>query len=115
MIDRLTFKLLRDDAAAVYLNGREVYRASNLSRTARHTTYASSTIVDENAYATFEVSGKRLDNGKNVIAVEVHQASRNSSDLSFAQSSQHLAHRAQHTAHHSQHAAHRRQLIVHST
>ena len=84
LIDRLTFKLLRDDAAAVYLNGREVYRDSNLSRTARHTTYASSTIVDENAYATFEVSGKRLANGKNVIAVEVHQASRNSSDLSFA-------------------------------
>ena len=84
LIDRVTFKLLRDDAAAVYLNGREVYRDSNLSRTARHTTYASSTIVDENAYATFEVSGKRLANGKNVIAAEVHQASRNSSDLSFA-------------------------------
>ncbi|MEE2947649.1 MAG: Ig-like domain-containing protein [Verrucomicrobiota bacterium] len=84
LIDRLTFKLLRDDAAAVYLNGREVYRDSNLSRTARHTTYASSTIVDENAYATFEVSGERLSNGKNVIAAEVHQASRNSTDLSFA-------------------------------
>jgi hypothetical protein len=84
LIDRLTLKLLRDDAAAVYLNGREVYRDSNLSRTARHTTFASSTIVDENAYATFEVSGDRLTNGKNVIAAEVHQASRNSSDLSFA-------------------------------
>ncbi len=84
LIDRLTFKLLRDDAAAVYLNGKEVYRDSNLSRTARHTTFASSTIVDENAYATFELSGARLTNGKNVIAAEVHQASRNSSDLSFA-------------------------------
>ena len=84
LIDRVTFKLLRDDAAAVYLNGVEVYRDKNLSRTARHTTYASSTIVDENAYATFEVDGSRLANGKNVIASEVHQASRTSSDLSFA-------------------------------
>ena len=84
LIDRVTFKLLRDDAAAVYLNGVEVYRDKNLSRTARHTTYASSTIVDENAYATFEVDGSRLANGKNVIASEVHQANRTSSDLSFA-------------------------------
>ncbi len=84
LIDKVTFKLLRDDAAAVYLNGKQIYRDSNLSRTARHTTYATSTIVDENAYATFEVSGSRLTNGKNVIAAEVHQASRTSSDLSFA-------------------------------
>ena len=84
LIDRITFKLLRDDAAAVYLNGLEVYRDKNLSRTARHTTYATSAIVDENAYATFEVDGSRLVNGKNVIASEVHQANRTSSDLSFA-------------------------------
>ena len=84
LIDRVTFKLLRDDAAAVYLNGIEVYRDKNLSRTARHTTYASSPIVDENAYATFEVDGSRLGNGKNVIASEVHQVNRTSSDLSFA-------------------------------
>ena len=84
LIDRVTFKLLRDDAAAVYLNGMEVYRDKNLSRTARHTTYASSPIVDENAYATFEVDGSRLGNGKNVIASEVHQVNRTSSDLSFA-------------------------------
>jgi hypothetical protein len=84
LIDRLTFKLLRDDAAAVYLNGREVYRDSNLSRTARHTTFASSTIVDESAYATFVVDGSSLAKGENIIAAEVHQASRTSSDLSFA-------------------------------
>ena len=84
LIDRLPFKLLRDDASAVYLNGTEVYRDSNLSRNARHTTFASSTIVDENAYATFEVDGSRLANGKNVVTAEVHQSNRTSSDLSFA-------------------------------
>ena len=40
--------------------------------------------MDENAYATFEVDGSRLGNGKNVIASEVHQVNRTSSDLSFA-------------------------------
>ena len=84
LIEKMTFKLLRDDAAAVYLNGKQIYRDSNLSKTARHTTYATSTIVDETAYATFEVLGSRLANGKNVVTAEVHQASRTSSDLSFA-------------------------------
>ena len=84
LIDKMTFKLLRDDAAAVYLNGKQIYRDSNLSSNARHTTYATSTIVDETAYAVFEVAGSRLANGKNVVTAEVHQASRTSSDLSFA-------------------------------
>ena len=84
LIEKMTFKLLRDDAAAVYVNGEQVYRDSNLLQTARHTTYATSTIVDESAYATFEVVGGSLTNGKNVVAAEVHQASRTSSDLSFA-------------------------------
>ena len=84
LIEKMSFKLLRDDAAAVYVNGEQVYRDSNLSRTAQHTTYATSTIVDESAYATFDVVGNRLTNGKNVVTAEVHQASRTSSDLSFA-------------------------------
>ena len=84
LIEKMTFKLLRDDAAAVYVNGEQVYRDSNLSRTARHTTYATSTIVDESAYATFEVAVSLLTNGKNVVTAEAHQASRTSSDLSFA-------------------------------
>ncbi|MDP6891805.1 MAG: Ig-like domain-containing protein [Verrucomicrobiota bacterium] len=84
LIDKVIFKLLRDDAAAIYLNGREIYRDKNLSKTARHTTMASSSIVDETAYAVFELDGSFLSEGNNVIAAEVHQASRSSSDLSFA-------------------------------
>ena len=84
LIDKVIFKLLRDDAAAVYLNGTEIYRDKNLSRTARHTTTATSSIVNESAFATFEVEGERFVDGRNVIAAEVHQSSRTSSDLSFA-------------------------------
>ena len=84
LVEKVTFKLLRDDAAAVYLNGLEIYRDKNLSRTARHTTPATSSIVNESAFATFEVEGSRFAEGENVIAAEVHQSSRTSSDLSFA-------------------------------
>ena len=84
LIGSVVFNLLRDDAAAIYLNGKEVYRDKNLSRTARHTTMASSSIADETAYATFEIDGLSFVEGRNVIAAEVHQASRTSSDLSFA-------------------------------
>ena len=84
LIEKVTFKLLRDDAAAIYLNGEEIYRDKNLSRTARHTTTATSSIVNESAFATFEVDGAQFSEGRNVIATEVHQSSRTSSDLSFA-------------------------------
>ena len=80
----MTFKLLRDDAAAIYLNGEEIYRDKNLSRTARHTTMATSSIVNESAFATFEIEAVKFVEGKNVIAAEEHQSSRTSSDLSFA-------------------------------
>ena len=83
-IDKVIFKLLRDDAAAIYLNGKEIFRDKNLSKSARHTTTALSSIVDETAYASFEIDGSLLLEGENVIAAEVHQASRTSSDLSFA-------------------------------
>ena len=84
LIEKVAFKLLRDDAAAIYLNGEEIYRDKNLSRTARHTTTATSSIVNESAFATFEVDGAQFSEGRNVIATEVHQSSRTSSDLSFA-------------------------------
>ena len=83
-IDKVIFKLLRDDAAAIYLNGKEIFRDKNLSQSARYTTTALSSIVDETAYASFEIDGSLLLEGENVIAAEVHQASRTSSDLSFA-------------------------------
>ena len=84
LIKKVIFKLLRDDAAAIYLNGREIYRDKNLAKSARHTTLASSSIADETAYAVFEVNGNAFIEGRNVIAAEVHQASRSSSDLTFA-------------------------------
>jgi hypothetical protein len=78
----LAFRLRYDDGAAVYLNGSEVLRA-NLSGTAGHTTYTGSTSAN-NALAQGSASVGLLQPGENVLAVEVHQANLNSSDLSFA-------------------------------
>jgi hypothetical protein len=79
-------RVLRDDGAVVYLNGAEVFRNNMPAGTISFTTLASTSVpaADEtsNFYAT-NVSPSRVVNGTNVFAVEVHQASTNSSDLSF--------------------------------
>lgn len=91
-ISALVLKLLRDDGAAVYLNGTPV-ASSNMPASFDATTYASSVIggADESTYYSFNLSAlpqasaekTQLVNGVNVLAVEVHQANATSSDLSF--------------------------------
>lgn len=83
-INTLRLRLMRDDGAAVYINGQEVAR-SNLPANATFTTLASGTVGggDENTFFEFEVNPQVLINGTNVIAVEVHQQSATSSDVSF--------------------------------
>ena len=77
-------RLLRDDGAAVYLNGQEIAR-SNLSSNATYSTYASGTIGGgaEDAFSAFDFDIDLLQEGTNVLAVEIHQRSGGSSDISF--------------------------------
>ena len=79
----LTATLLRDDAAAVYFNGQEVFRDSNLASDAGYNDHATSAIVNEQIPVTFSIPASVAINGKNVLAVEVHQATASSSDVSF--------------------------------
>jgi len=79
----LTLRLLRDDGAVVYLNGVEVFRSNMPSGTITYTTLASSATPQENVFREATLSASLLLNGVNVIAVEVHQSSGGSSDLSF--------------------------------
>ena len=81
----LTLRLLRDDGAAVYLNGTEVFRNNLPSGPLSPATLASGAIggADETNYATGVVSLASLRAGTNMVAVEVHQSATNSSDLSF--------------------------------
>ncbi|WP_052671341.1 alkaline phosphatase PhoX [Aequorivita vladivostokensis] len=80
----LIFDVRRDDGVVVYVNGTEAFRMNMPSGPITYNTYASSTVGGSNETTYFqEVTANLLQNGTNVIAVELHQASANSSDLGF--------------------------------
>lgn len=81
----LNLKLLRDDGAVVYLNGQEIRRDNLPAGTITSSTFASGAIpnADEQVFFPSTAPAGLLVNGKNVIAVEIHQATASSSDLSF--------------------------------
>jgi VCBS repeat-containing protein len=83
-VTALAVELLRDDGAAVYLNGVEIVR-DNLPANAAYNTGAFGAIpnFDESQFFPFVVDHSLLVEGVNVIAVEVHQNAATSSDLSF--------------------------------
>ena len=78
----LSLRIMRDDAAAVYLNGVEVLRSGNItSGTINYLTRASTSV--EEAYDTATINVALLNEGINYLAVEMHQQDPNSSDISF--------------------------------
>jgi len=82
----MTIRLRRDDGAVVYVNGTEVARSNMPGGTISSTTLASSTIdgSNETAWFTFPVSASLFaGTNANVVAVEIHQRSRSSSDIVF--------------------------------
>jgi fibronectin type 3 domain-containing protein/regulation of enolase protein 1 (concanavalin A-like superfamily) len=81
-VTALALRLLRDDGAVVYLNGTEIYRSNMPTGTISSTTLASTAVEDTTFYSS-AVSPALLVTGTNVIAVEIHQADRTSSDISF--------------------------------
>lgn len=84
---RLIFDLLRDDGAVVYLNGIELVRSNMEPGVAiNHQTFAVDSVrgADEATYMPASAdSATALRAGENVLAVEVHQATADSSDISF--------------------------------
>jgi hypothetical protein len=86
-LDSLTFFVVRDDGVVVYLNGREIFRTNMPSGAVTATTLASVTIEtpDETIPVVYSLSTSAagLLSGTNVVAVELHQSSANSSDASF--------------------------------
>ena len=81
----LDLQAVRDDGIVVYINGVEVWRDNMPGGSIGHTTPASSTIAfgSESAWNQVTISSSYLVNGNNVIAVEIHQDSGSSSDISF--------------------------------
>jgi hypothetical protein len=80
----LVLQLLRDDGAAVYLNG-QLLKRDNLPLGFGVSTVASSTVEDSDEDRFFVYTGlpNKLVVGKNVITVEVHQRSASNIDLGF--------------------------------
>lgn len=81
----LTLQLLVDDGAVVYLNGAEVVRRNMPAGTINHLTLATTAVsgTDETTFFPYSIPANLLVAGTNVLAIEVHQATANSSDLSL--------------------------------
>ena len=82
--ESLTLKLLRDDGAVVYVNGIEVLRTNLPPGSIAYHTLANSPIyfIEDNLVIR-KISPHFFKAGANVIAVEIHQTSQTSSDISF--------------------------------
>jgi hypothetical protein len=81
----LMYWLLRDDGGVVYLNGTEIFRSPNLPVPPAVIQYSTVTGAPngENTVDTGTTNRNALRAGDNVLAVEIHQQSATSSDVSF--------------------------------
>jgi DNA-binding CsgD family transcriptional regulator len=80
------FRILRDDGAVVYVNGKELFRSNMQNATITNTSLAKKT-VDGNTEEKFFIKifeNSIFKKGKNVITVSIHQAYKESSDCIFS-------------------------------
>ncbi len=78
-------RIKRDDGVIVYLNGTEIFRQNFNEGAISSTTLSYSSIADTEEGQFLEALLKPIQfaNGNNTLAVEIHQSSVSSSDLSF--------------------------------
>jgi len=78
-----TLNVLRDDGIVIYINGTERY-SNNMPAGRLHSTLATAAASDDGATPqTATLSSSFFSAGTNVIAVEIHQNSTTSSDITF--------------------------------
>ena len=80
---QIKLRLLRDDGAVVWINGKEIIR-SNLRENFESNPLADNYAIPKRAairYLTYDIDPSWLREGDNTIAVEVHQTSGTSSDI----------------------------------
>ncbi|MCP4848560.1 MAG: tandem-95 repeat protein [Verrucomicrobiaceae bacterium] len=78
----MTLRILFDDGAAVYLNGSEILR-ENLTPDAPFEELANPEVNGAAVFRSFNIPVTALQEGRNTLAVEIHQARRQSADISF--------------------------------
>ena len=80
---QIKLRLLRDDGAVVWLNGKQIIR-SNLRENFESSPLADNYAIPKRAairYLTYDIDPSWLCQGENTIAVEIHQTSKSSSDI----------------------------------
>lgn len=85
MMTNLSLNVLRDDGAVAYLNGGEVFRSNMPSGPVNAGTPALLAVGggEEAFWFSTNLSPTLLAEGTNVLAIEIHQQSTTSSDISF--------------------------------
>lgn len=85
LLKSVTFRLLLDDAAVVYVNGQEAFRDGfNPGTVVTHNSFADFVETgNETSIDDFEVNPGLFVEGVNVIAIEVHNFALLNSDLGF--------------------------------
>jgi hypothetical protein len=79
----LLMNVKRDDGAVVYLNGREAARFNMNAGAVNYSTLARNAGDDGKVFIPVTLPANLLTEGTNVVAVEIHQATADSTDISF--------------------------------
>jgi len=84
-LTNVTLGLLRDDGGIVYLNTNEIFRSNMTNGVVDYNTRALLAVggADESTFFTTNVNPALFRDGTNLLAVEIHQQSTTSSDVSF--------------------------------
>jgi len=80
--DQLDLNLIYDDGAVVYLNGTQIWKVNMPNGNINYSTLAANNSGD-NSYANNLTNSNLLQTGTNTLAVEIHQRTTGSSDISF--------------------------------
>ncbi len=85
LADTLELNLMCDDGAVVYVNGTQVLRHNMPTGVIDSNTLATKNVegMAEMVFFTYDIPKTAFRNGKNVVALEVHQNSATSSDAGF--------------------------------
>jgi hypothetical protein len=82
--DSVRIRPFIDDGMVLYVNGVEVYRIGMPAGTPTYATFANRTVGTADFEGPFDIPAEAFVSGENVVAVQVHQQSSGSSDLTFA-------------------------------
>jgi hypothetical protein len=84
-VNQAVLRYLRDDGAVIYLNGQEIIRDNLPTGAILASTKAVVSVgnADELKWHSVRIDPTRLLAGNNILAVEIHQNSTTSSDVSF--------------------------------